>query len=66
MARSRLKRKGSPMTDIERYLSGQHHCAKMANQAVTAEIRELWLSMERSYRFLLDRAERMAWDSQAA
>jgi hypothetical protein len=53
------------MTDIERYLSSQRHCAKMANQAVTAEIRELWLTVERSYQFLLDRAERMARDSQA-
>jgi len=53
------------MTDIERYLSGQGHCAKMANEAVIAEIRELWLSIERSYRFLLDRAERMTRDSEA-
>jgi len=52
------------MTDIERYLSGQRHCAKMANEAVTAEIRELWLTIERSYRFLLDRAERTARDGQ--
>jgi hypothetical protein len=53
------------MTDLERYLSGQRHCAKMAEEAVTAEIRALWLTVERSYRFLLDRAERMARDSQA-
>jgi len=53
------------MRDIERYLSRQRYCATMANEAVTDEIRELWLSIEHSYRFLLDRAERMARDSLA-
>jgi hypothetical protein len=46
------------MTDIQRYHRGLDYCAKMAGACATDEIRELWLTMERSYQFLLERAER--------
>ena len=48
------------MTDIERYRAGMSQAARSAGEAVTREIREIWLTIERSYRFLLDREERIA------
>lgn len=54
------------MTDIERYRLQLDHCAKRAGEAATGEIRELWLTIESSYLFLLKRAERIALESRAA
>jgi hypothetical protein len=51
------------MTEIEHYRNRLEHCADMARNAVNAEVRELWLTVESSYRFLLDRAERIARES---
>jgi len=48
------------MTDIERYRVGADQCAAKATDVVTKEVREIWLTIERSYRFLLDREERIA------
>ena len=48
------------MTDTERYRTSLNLCAKMIFEAQTKEIQELWLTIERSYRFLLERAERIA------
>jgi hypothetical protein len=48
------------MTDTERYRTGLNLCAKMIIGAQSKEIRELWLTIERSYRFPLERAERIA------
>jgi hypothetical protein len=36
----------------------------MASEAATQEVREIWLTIERTYRFLLERAERIARESQ--
>jgi hypothetical protein len=47
------------MTDIDRYRDGADHCAKMAGQAMTNEFRDVWATIERAYRFLLDREERI-------
>ena len=52
------------MTDIEKYRRGTEHCARMAGAAVTNEIRELWLTIEQTYRFLLDREERNERDNR--
>ena len=48
------------MTDTDRYLAGLNLCAKMIIEARSKEVQELWLTIERSYRFLLERAERIA------
>ena len=54
------------MMDIERYRGGLNHCAKMAGAAITLEIRELWLSLERSYKFLVEREERITRERKSA
>jgi hypothetical protein len=54
------------MTDIERYHLQLDHCAKRAGEAATGEIRELWLTIASTYRFLLERAERIALESRTA
>ena len=51
------KRKGSD-DDIQRYRLGVDLAARLASEAVTDEIREIWLTIGCSYRFLLDREER--------
>jgi hypothetical protein len=48
------------MTDIERYRQGAEHSANMASATELHEIRPIWISIERSYRFLIDREERIA------
>ena len=48
------------MTDIQRYRIAMDRAARQAGEAVTGEIREIWLTIERSYRFLLDREARIA------
>jgi hypothetical protein len=40
------------MTDIERYRAGMSQAARLAGEAPNGEIRELWLTIEGSYRFL--------------
>jgi hypothetical protein len=52
------------MTDIEKYRASTKRCAALASAAVTSEIRELWLTIEQTYRFLLDREERIERDNQ--
>ena len=52
------------MTDTERYRTGLNLCAKMIIEAQSKEIQELWLTIERSYRFLLERAERIAKEAE--
>jgi hypothetical protein len=47
------------MTDQDRYSRAAVHCAEMALKASATEIREFWLTAERGYRFLLDRANRI-------
>jgi hypothetical protein len=54
------------MTDIQRYHRGLDHCAKMAGESATDEIRELWLTVKSSYQFLLERAERAAREERIA
>jgi hypothetical protein len=54
------------MTDIQRYRLQLEHCARMAGEAATGEIREVWLTVESNYRFLLERAERIALESRTA
>jgi hypothetical protein len=54
------------MTDIERYHLQLDHCARMAGEVATGEIRAWWLTIESSYRFLLERAERIALESRTA
>jgi hypothetical protein len=46
------------MMDIDRYRQSTERCARMADAAVSREIRELWLTIQRSYQFLVDREER--------
>jgi hypothetical protein len=48
------------MTDIDRYRQGADHSADMASAAEINEIRQIWITIERSYRFLIDREERLA------
>jgi hypothetical protein len=48
------------MTEIDRYRRGVQQSAGAACTASNKEIREIWLTIERSYRLLLDRAERIA------
>jgi len=57
------KRKGA-MTDIDRYRDAAFYSAKMAGGAVTPELRNIWMTIERSYRFLLDREQRIAREAQ--
>ena len=47
------------MSDTEKYRAGARHSARMAGEVVTREVREIWLTVERSYRFLLEREERI-------
>src|SRR5262245_6407909 len=47
------------MTDIERYRQGAEHSAQMARKVNIHEIRLIWLSIEQSYRVLLQREERI-------
>jgi len=47
------------MTDIDRYRQGADHSARMASAAEIGEIRQIWVTIERSYRFLIDREERL-------
>jgi hypothetical protein len=46
--------------DIDRYRQGAEHCANRAHDVKIHEIEQLWQSIERSYRFLLEREERIA------
>lgn len=48
------------MTEIDRYRHGAEHCAYKAREIEIHEIRNIWLLVERSYRFLLEREERLA------
>jgi hypothetical protein len=48
------------MTDIDRYRDAADRCAKMAGEAVSYDLRNIWMTVERSYRFLLEREERIA------
>jgi len=48
------------MTAIDRYRRGLIHCGKKAGEAPSEEIQELWLSLMASYRFLLQREQRVA------
>ena len=52
------------MTDIDKYRDGAHHCAKMAGEAINHEIRTIWVTIEQSYRFLLEREERVRQDAR--
>jgi hypothetical protein len=52
------------MTDIDRYRNGAHHCAKMASEAVSFEVRTIWMTIEQSYRFLLEREERVRQEAR--
>jgi hypothetical protein len=52
------------MTDIDRYRDGAHHCGKMAGDALNDEIRTIWTTIEQSYRFLLEREERIRQDAR--
>lgn len=51
------------MTDKDRYGRAAVYCAEMAVKAANIEIRQLWLAVERSYRFLLDRVDRIEAES---
>jgi hypothetical protein len=46
------------MTDLDQYREGAIHCGKMASEAITLELRNVWETVERSYRLLLEREER--------
>ena len=48
------------MTDIDRYRQGAEHSAYMARKIESGEIRQFWLTIEWTYRFLLSREERVA------
>ena len=52
------------MTDIDRYRKGANRCAKMANAAVNQEIHNIWITVERSYLFLVEREERIAREAR--
>jgi hypothetical protein len=47
------------MTDIDRYRQGAEYSAQMVRKVNIYEIRQIWLLIERSYRFLLQREERI-------
>jgi hypothetical protein len=47
------------MSDIERYRDQAEFCAAHAASTHAKEIRDLWLSIEGNYRFLLRRVERI-------
>jgi GAF domain-containing protein len=53
------------MTDIDRYREGARHCAKMSSGAVNQELQSIWVTVERSYRFLLEREERIAREASS-
>jgi len=48
------------MADIDRYRQGADLSAYMAREIESYEIRQFWAAIERSYRFLLNREERVA------
>jgi hypothetical protein len=48
------------MTDIDRYRQGAEYSAHRAREVGIDEIRQIWLLIERSYRFLVQREERVA------
>jgi hypothetical protein len=53
------------MIDSDRYRGRANICAAHARSTNIEEVRELWLSLESSYRFLLRRAERIETESEA-
>jgi len=53
------------MTNIDRYREATRHCAKKAGEAVNQELRTIWVTVEESYRFLLEREERIAREAQS-
>jgi len=59
-SRSRLGNGREQMTDIDRYRQGAEYSAHMAREADIHEIRQIWLLIERSYHFLLEREECVA------
>ena len=58
-SRSRLRNGRERMTDMDRHRQGAD-CSAMASAAETHEIRQTWITIERSYRFLIEREERIA------
>jgi len=48
------------MTDIDRYRQGAEYSAHGAREVGIDKIRQIWLLIERSYRFLVQREERVA------
>ena len=58
-SRSRLRNGREQMTDIDRYRQGAEYSAHKAREVELHEIRQIWLSIELSYRFLLQREERI-------
>ena len=52
------------MTDIDRYRKGANHCAQRASASVNQELHSIWITVERSYRFLLEREERIAREAR--
>ena len=57
---SRLRNGREQMTDIDRYREGAEYSAHRAREVGIDEIRQIWLLIERSYRFLVQREERVA------
>jgi len=55
-----LGKHGSQMSDGDRYRDSAEYCACKAREMETHEIRTIWLLVKRSYRFLLEREERLA------
>jgi hypothetical protein len=47
------------MSDSDRYRDSAEYCACKAREIEIHEIRTIWLIAERSYRFLLEREERL-------
>jgi hypothetical protein len=41
------------VSNLDRYLQALEHCASNAQSAPTDEIRQLWLRVQESYRFLI-------------
>jgi len=46
------------MSNIDEYRRAVDYCIFRANQSWSAEIREFWMSIRRSYQFLIDREKR--------
>ena len=57
---SRLRNGREQMTDMDRYREGAEYSAHRAREVSIDEIRQIWLLIERSYRFLVQREERAA------